>query len=72
MKLRVHVIPKASKLLVKQERDRLKVYLTRPAQDGLANAQLVCVLASYFKLKKYQVRILQGVTSREKLVEIDV
>ena len=72
MKLRVHVIPKASKLLVKQERDRLKVYLTRPAQDGLANTQLVSVLADHFKLKKYQVRILQGDTSREKLVEIDL
>jgi len=66
----VRVIPKASRKLVKEESDHLKVYLTKPAQDGLANAQLISLLAGHFKVKKYQVIILKGETSRNKLVQI--
>ncbi len=66
----VRVIPKASRKLVKEESDHLKVYLTKPAQDGLANAQLINLLAEHFKVKKYQVTILKGETARSKLVQI--
>lgn len=48
----------------------VRVYLTKPAYDGLANEQLIILLADYFKVKKYQVRIARGDKSRNKLVEI--
>ncbi|MFH1398270.1 MAG: DUF167 domain-containing protein [Candidatus Omnitrophota bacterium] len=70
MILRVKVIPKASRNLVKKEGDVLKVYLTKPAYDGLANEQLISLLADHFKVKKYQVIIVKGDKSRNKLVEI--
>lgn len=70
MILDVRVVPKAARNLVKQENARLKVYLTRPAEDGLANQQLIEKLSEYLKIKKYQIRIIKGEKSRNKLVEI--
>jgi len=71
MILSIRVIPKASRNLVKKEKGLLKVYLTKPAQDGLANMQLIELLADYLKIRKYRVKIIKGEKSRDKLVEID-
>jgi len=71
MILNIRVIPKASKNLVKKETDCLKVYLTKPAQDNLANTQLVDLLSEYLSVKKYQIKIVKGHKSRDKLVEIN-
>lgn len=70
MILNIKVIPKSSRNLVKDEGDNLKVYLTKPAYDGLANEQLIRLLADHLKVKKYQVKIVKGDKSRNKLVEI--
>lgn len=70
MILRVRVIPKSSRILVKEEQDYLKVYLTKPACDGLANQQLIEVLAKHLKIKKYQIEITKGQKSRDKLINI--
>jgi len=70
MILNIRVIPRASRNLVKEESPGLKVYLTKPAQDGLANAQLVDLLSRHFKVKKYRVKIIKGEKSRDKLIEI--
>ena len=72
MILNIRVIPKSSRSLVKKENDRIKVYLTQPAQDSLANNQLIKVLAKYLGIKKYQISIIKGEKSRDKLVKIDV
>ena len=71
MILSVRVTPKASRNLVVKENEKLKVYLTRPAQDGLANRQLLDLLSEYLNLKKYQIKIIKGHKSRNKLIEID-
>jgi uncharacterized protein len=68
--LSVKVIPKASRNSVKEESGNFRVYLTKPAYDGLANEQLVSLLADHFKVKKYQVRIVKGDKSRNKIIEI--
>ncbi|MBU0503833.1 MAG: DUF167 domain-containing protein [Candidatus Omnitrophica bacterium] len=70
MILNIKVVPKSSRNLVKEESNNLKVYLTKPAYGGLANEQLISSLANYFKVKKYQVKIIKGERSRDKLVEI--
>ncbi|MFA5062892.1 MAG: DUF167 domain-containing protein [Candidatus Omnitrophota bacterium] len=70
MILSVKVVPKASRNLVKEDPNGLKVYLTKPAQDGLANEQLVSLLSGHLKIKKYQIKIIKGGKSRNKLVEI--
>lgn len=70
MILNVRVVPKSSRAVVTKADEGLKVYLTRPAQDGLANKQLIELLSEYFKVKKYQLKIIKGHKSRDKLVEI--
>ena len=71
MIVRVRVIPGASRVKVEQLADMsLKVHLTRPASDGEANAQLVAVLADYFKVKRYQVDVIRGATSKTKEIKI--
>jgi len=69
--LHVRVSPQASRNLIKQEGAALKAYLTKPAQDGLANHQLIELLAKHFKVKIYQVTIIRGENSRDKVVKID-
>ena len=67
----VRVIPKSSRIRVEADGISLKVHLTRPARDGLANEQLVDVLAQHFGVRKYQVVIRKGEASRNKQVEIN-
>lgn len=49
----------------------MKVHLTKPAADNEANEQLIEVLAGYFKVKRYQIRILLGEVSRNKVIGVD-
>lgn len=51
--------------------DALKVRLTAPPVDGAANDNLVKFLADIFAVKRGSVRILNGESSRSKIVEID-
>ena len=67
----IRVSPRASRNRVEQIGNTLKVYLTKPASDGLANSQLIELLSGHFKIKKYQIKIKSGIKSRNKLVEID-
>jgi len=71
MILNVRVVPKASRSLVKVEEDFLKIYLTKPAQKNLANEQLINLLSEYLKVKKYQIKIIKGHKSRDKLIQIN-
>jgi len=70
--LHIRVVPRSSRNLIKREKDRLKVYLTKPAQDNLANIQLIDLLVEYLKVKKYQIQIIRGKNLRDKLIKIDV
>jgi uncharacterized protein (TIGR00251 family) len=49
----------------------VKVYLTSPPVDGAANEQLIEVLSKELKVRKGAVRILKGLSSRDKIVAID-
>lgn len=70
MILHIRVIPRSSRNLIKKENNFLKVYLTKPAQDGLANKQLIELLAKYLNVKKYQLKVIKGENSRDKLIAI--
>ncbi len=69
MILSIRVAPRASRNFVKEEGKKFKVYLTKPAQDGLANEQLIDLLSEYLKVKKYRLKIIKGHKSRDKLIE---
>lgn len=72
MILHVRVYPKANRCAVIKQNEDLKVYLTQPANNGLANHQLINLLSEYLHIKKYQIEIIKGHKSRDKLIEIDV
>ncbi|MCM8789624.1 MAG: DUF167 domain-containing protein [Candidatus Omnitrophica bacterium] len=71
MLIKVRVIPKSSRSLVVKQGGDFKAYLTKPAQASLANEQLIELLSEFFHIRKYQVKIVKGNTSRNKLVEIN-
>jgi uncharacterized protein (TIGR00251 family) len=48
----------------------VKVKLTAPPVDGAANEQLIEVIAEEFKVRKSQVKVIRGKSSKIKVVEI--
>ncbi len=50
-----------------EKRDALKIDLSAPAHEGKANKELICFL---HKKTKRQARILRGLKSKEKVVEL--
>ena len=70
MNLSIEVTAGAKKNLYQEENGIIKVYLTAPAVDDKANKALVKFLAGHFKVNNSAVQILQGLKSRNKLVEI--
>ena len=54
------------------EGDTLRLRLRARAVEGKANSALMDFLASSLGLRPYQVNLLRGERSREKLVEVDL
>ena len=72
MILELHVQPGASRSeFAGQHGTRVKVRLAVRAVDGKANEALVEFLASHYAVAKRNVRIVSGLKSRRKRVEID-
>lgn len=71
-RLRVHVQPRAKRSEVAgRHGDALKVRLAAPPVDGAANEELVRLLAEALGLPRRSVRIVAGITGRDKVVEVD-
>ncbi|MDD5120422.1 MAG: DUF167 domain-containing protein [Candidatus Omnitrophica bacterium] len=71
MIFKVRVNPGASRNYIEEKEGAFKVYLTKPACDGLANKQLVSLLSGHLKIKKYNIIIKSGERSRNKLIEVN-
>jgi uncharacterized protein len=72
MKLAVHVQPRASRnAILGWHGDALKIALTAPPVEGAANAALIAFVADAFGLKRQQISLLRGDSSRHKLLELD-
>jgi len=81
MRLNVRVQPNAKQNKIVKEDGRYKVYphtknfgvrvyLTAPPVEGKANQALIEFLAEHFKVKRSQIKIVKGLKSRDKVVEI--
>ena len=67
VELLVLVHPRASRTKIVGEHDgRLKIALAAPPVDGEANAALIGFLADLLEVKRAQVALLDGDTSRRK------
>jgi uncharacterized protein (TIGR00251 family) len=70
MRLTVRVIPRSSKNSLSWEQETLKARLMAPPVEGAANEALIALLAQRLGLSKRSIRIVQGATGRQKIVEI--
>lgn len=48
-----------------------RVAVREPAQDGKANRALIELLADHFRIAKSAIKIVHGLHSRHKLIEVD-
>lgn len=70
----IKVTPKASKNRIGQltegtySKKVLKVYVTSPPADNLANKAAIEVLAEYLNCAKSSISIISGLTTREKKI----
>jgi uncharacterized protein len=72
LEVKVFVLPRSSESRVVGIVDEfLKIKLTKPPVDGQANAECCKVVAKYFDVSRSRVKIVQGKTTRRKLLFID-
>lgn len=68
----VHVRPKSSRSAILGVREgTLEVALTAPPADGAANAELVKLLARALEVRRGDVSIVVGTSSRGKVIEVN-
>jgi len=78
-RIRVRLQPRASKNELKGWKEDpatgekvLQARVTAPPVDGKANKALIALLAREFKTPKSKIQIVQGKSSRDKLVELSM
>ncbi|HEV09632.1 MAG: DUF167 domain-containing protein [Sulfurihydrogenibium sp.] len=72
MRIKIKVKPGASKNEVKKiEENFFEVKVTAVAEKGKANEKVIELLSDFLKVPKSKVKIVRGLTSRDKEVEIE-
>lgn len=72
MQKRVKVKPNSKQQNMKEEADgSLTINLKSPPVNGKANAELIKFLADKFDVPKSNIKIKSGLSSKQKLIEID-
>ena len=74
--MRIRIVVKAKpnsseEKVEKIDEKTFKVSVKSPPVRGLANKDIIKVLAKYFDVSLSDVRIISGYTSRQKIVEIN-
>lgn len=73
MKVNITVKPGAKFEKVEMDMDgNLKVWLKEPPKDGLANQELIKVLANYYNTHRTNITIKYDLTSKRKVIEVDI
>jgi len=68
--LRYEVEVTFHKNFLKVEANKIRIGLTSKPEKGKANLELIKKLAKHFKVPSSQIRIVSGLKSRRKIVEI--
>jgi len=72
MKINIRVIPNAKIAKVEKNNDgTLKVYVKGKPFRGEASLEVINVLSKYYNVPKSLVSVIKGLTSRNKVVEIE-
>jgi len=69
--INIKVITNAKRQKIKEKKEILKIYLKSKPEKDKANKELISLLADYFKIPKYNIEIIKGVHSKEKIIEIE-
>ncbi len=73
MRKRVKVKPNSKQQKIIDEVDgSLTIYLKSPPVDGKANTELIQLLSEKFNVPKSFICIKSGLSSRQKVIEIDI
>ncbi|TSC78570.1 MAG: hypothetical protein G01um101429_746 [Parcubacteria group bacterium Gr01-1014_29] len=70
MKREVTIKPNSSRAGVEENNGVLEVRVHAAPSDGKANEEMIELLADYFEVAKSAIELVQGHTSRKKIVEI--
>lgn len=73
MKITVQIKPgsKHREEVVANDDGSLTIYTKAPAVEGKANAAAIKLVAEHFKVPKSCVKLIRGVTSKQKVFEVD-
>ena len=72
VRLSVHVRPRSSRSAILGVREgALEVALTAPPADGAANSELIKLLARALEVRRGDVSIVVGASSRSKVLEVN-
>ncbi|QIV93851.1 DUF167 domain-containing protein [Allofrancisella frigidaquae] len=72
-KISVYIQPNSSKSEVCGEHNgSLKIKISSPAVDGKANKAVIDFLSKHFNVKKKDIAIVKGITSRHKIISLNV
>lgn len=72
MILKIKVKPNSDKQeIIRVSDDEYAVNLKKPAENNKANIELLKLLKEYFKITAGDIKIIKGLKSRNKIVEID-
>lgn len=69
--INIKVITNAKRQEIKKQEEVFKVYLKSKPEKDKANKELISLLADYFKISKYNIEIIKGVHSKEKVLKIE-
>lgn len=73
MKKQVKVKPNSKRQSIEEQPDgSLTVHLKSPPVDGKANQELIALLAEKFNVSKSNINIKSGLSSKNKLIEINI
>ena len=70
MKIRVKIKPNSRTEELSQEGDSFIVKVKEPPAEGKANQAVIKLLAQHFGVPQSQVRIISGLRSRNKVIEV--
>lgn len=66
----VRVTPHAKQNKVVESDGVLRVYTTVAPENGRANSAVIELLSKHFDVAKSQIKIVRGMTTRDKVIEI--
>ena len=70
IKIQVRVSPNSKGPKVEKVEGVLRVKVDAPPKEGKANKRLVEILAKHFAVPKSSIKIVKGLTSKNKVIEL--